>query len=85
MTTSSDGSPDMFPSKFVEIYKANKKDLCGLLVAGISKEVIARIDGYKKQPMSIKVFNVFRVQEASNQKYVYLVSANLTGPWINSI
>lgn len=85
ITTSSVGSPDIFLAKFVEMYKQNKNDFCGSLAVGLSKAVIAKMDGYKNPPMSTKVFNFFRVLEASNRKSFDFVSANLAGPCIRSM
>ena len=67
------------------MYKQNKNDFCGSLAVGLSKAVIAKMDGYKNPPMSTKVFNFFRVLEASNRKLFDFVSANLACPCIRSM
>ena len=84
ITTSSVGSPDIFLANFVEMYRQNKNDFCGSLAGGLSKAVIAKIDGCKNPLMSTKVFNFFRVLEALNRKSFDFVSANLAGPCICS-
>ena len=60
--------------------KNNIDDFCGLLVVGLSKAIIAKMDGFKNLPMSTKVFNFARALKVYNKKSFDFVSTNLVGP-----